>query len=144
MELGMGMKMRKRMEPGMGFGIRMVPGMGLGLSSPAQHWGNHCKVMLAEGQSPSQPMSGTSTAVQVSQGCYGPTPALRAILAQQTAFICPTSQPVCTGSLFYHRTTLNSAPFGSPLGEKSVINKGGVTLLYSFSKRWSRTRTKSS
>lgn len=116
MEVGIRVKMRRRMGPGMGFGIRMVPGIGLGLSSPgtgAQHWGNHCQVMLAEGQSTSQPMSGTSTAVQVSQGCYGPTPALRAILAQQTAFICPTSQPVCTGSLFYHRTTLNSALFGA-------------------------------
>lgn len=53
MELGVGMKMRRSMGPGKGLGVRMVPGIGLGLSSPgnAQHWGNHCQVMLAEGRS---------------------------------------------------------------------------------------------
>lgn len=54
MELGVGMKMR-RMGPGMGLGLRMMPGVGLGLSSPgtsAQHWGNHCQVMPAVGRRP--------------------------------------------------------------------------------------------
>lgn len=92
-----------------------------------------------------QPMSGTSTVIQVSQGHYGPTPAHTTILAepmlaQQTAFICPISQPVCTGGLFYRRITLNCAPFGSPLGEKSKNHKGGVTLLSSFSKTSVRHR----
>lgn len=55
MELGVGMKMRRRMGPGMGLGLRMMPGVGLGLSSPgtgAQHWGNHCQVMPAVGRRP--------------------------------------------------------------------------------------------
>lgn len=91
------------MGPGMKLGIRMVPGIGLGLSSPGTDaW-----------QSPSCEWN-----IHSDSGFPGPL-----FLPQHSEPSWHSKQLLSAPypSLFalelYHGTTLNCAPFGSPLGE---------------------------